>query len=73
MNRTSQRPSTALDALIPETAFMDLQQFNSAKVIEHIENKEQHDKTVHTMLDAMLQQRKAEFKQQRNKKPTTNK
>lgn len=73
MNRMSKKPSTALDDLMPESCFMDLQQFNSQQVIEKIENKEQHDKTVHTMLEATLKQRRQELKEARNKKHTTNK
>jgi len=39
-----------MNNLMPESCFMDLKQYNSKEVKEHIVDKEAHDKTVRAML-----------------------
>lgn len=61
MNRPGkQRPSTELSQLMPESCFMDLKQFNSPEVAEHIEDKEAHKKTLHEMLSNALKEKRKE-------------
>jgi hypothetical protein len=58
MNRPGKKPSsTNLEDLMPESCFMDLQTYNSPKVADHIENKEAHQATVKSMLQAALKER----------------
>lgn len=59
MNRPGkQRPSTELSNLMPESCFMDIKTFNSPDVTEHIEDKEAHKKTLHTMLSNALKEKR---------------
>lgn len=66
MNKPGQKPpSTELKFLMPESCFIDLQTFNSPQVVDHIEDKELHAKTMNTMLKNALQEK---IKEKRNKK-----
>ena len=49
MNRV-RRAIIDMNNLMPESCFMDLKQYNSKEVKEHIVDKEAHDKTVRAML-----------------------
>lgn len=58
MNRPGkQRPSTELSNLMPESCFMDIKTFNSPEVVEHIEDKEAHSKTINSMLKNAIKEK----------------
>lgn len=65
MNRPGKKVSTDLDSLMPESCFMELEQFKSKEVAEHIENKEAYDKTLHEMLKGKIKERVKELKAKR--------
>jgi hypothetical protein len=46
-----------INQLIPESAFMTIDQFNSEMVKKQIEDKEAHQKTVRNALTAILKER----------------
>lgn len=59
MNRVRRAPID-MNNLMPESCFMDLKQYNSREVKEHIVDKEAHDKTVRAMiLEAIREQRQS--------------
>jgi len=49
MNRRN-KGTIDMNSLMPESCFMDLKQYNSKEVKEHIADKEAHDKTVRAMI-----------------------
>lgn len=59
MNRANKKNvPTDLPSLMPESCFMDLQQFNSKEVADHIEDKEAHKKTLHQMLKQAIKEKR---------------
>ena len=65
MNRPGKKASTDLESLMPESCFMDLEQYKSKEVAEKIENKEAYDKTLHDMLKGKIKERVKELKAKR--------
>lgn len=46
-----------VSTLIDDSMFMPLEQYNNKETKEKIDNKEQHEKTVRTMLTHMLKEK----------------
>jgi hypothetical protein len=65
MNRPGQKIATDLENLMPESCFMDLEQYKSKEVAEKIENKEAYDKTLNDMLKGKIKERVKELKAKR--------
>jgi len=65
MNRPAKKVPTDLESLMPESCFMDLEQYKSKEVADHIENKEAYDKTLHEMLKGKIKERVKELKAKR--------
>jgi hypothetical protein len=55
-------PTRTINQLIPESALMTVDQFNSEMVRKQIEDKEAHQKTVRQALTAILKQKIQEQK-----------
>lgn len=55
-------PTRTINQLIPDSAFMTVDQFNSEMVRKQIEDKEQHQRTVRQALTAILKQKIQEQK-----------
>jgi hypothetical protein len=55
MNRVRRAPID-INNLMPESCFMDLKQYNSKEVKEHIVDKEAHDKTVRAMIQEAIRE-----------------
>ena len=50
-------PARTINQLIPDSALMTIDQFNSEMVRKQIEDKEAHQKTVRQALSAILKQK----------------
>ena len=55
-------PARQITQLIPDSAFMTVEQFNSEMVRKQIEDKEAHQRTVRQALTAILQEKIREQK-----------